>query len=110
MSGGDIAGLVITSAIGLICLIMSVVMIAGRGESLIAGFNSLSKKEREKCDGKRLSRFMGFIMLPISIMFPLISVCVIFGVWWFPILFVAVIVALLIFAIIYVNTGNRFKK
>lgn len=50
-------------------------------------------------------------MLPIGIFIPVLAVNSIFmGIEWLPMLFTVVVIGLSIFAIIYANTGNRFRK
>ena len=106
----DIVALAITGAIGIVLIVMAIIMLSGRGANLIAGYNTLSDQEKRKYDTKRLARFMGGILLPIGLAFPCIAIGGIFVLWWMPIVFIGLSVGLLIFAIIYANTGNRFKK
>lgn len=40
--------------------IMGVVILAGKGDNLIAGYNTASKEEREKYDVKRLRALLGW--------------------------------------------------
>ena len=106
----DIVALAITGAIGIVLIVMAIIMLSGRGANLIAGYNTFSDQEKRKYDTKRLARFMGGILLPIGLAFPCIAIGGIFDLWWMPIVFIGLSVGLLIFAIIYANTGNRFKK
>ena len=49
-----------------IAVILSIVFCLGRGSGLIAGYNTSSKKEKEKYDEKKLCRIMGIGMAVIS--------------------------------------------
>lgn len=110
MTTSDIAGLIITSIIGLLFTVMALVLLTGRGAFLIAGYNTASKKEKQKYDSKALCRFMGKILLPIGIATPLVGICSIYGIDWIHRVYTFGIIALSAFAIIYANTGNRFEK
>ena len=44
----DIVALAITGAIGIVLIVMSIIMLSGRGANLIAGYNTLSDLEKRK--------------------------------------------------------------
>ena len=48
-------------------LIISIVLISGQGEKLIAGYNTASKEEKSKYNTKKLCRVVGAGILIISI-------------------------------------------
>lgn len=110
MTSADVAALIITSIIGLLFTVMALVLLTGRGAFLIAGYNTASKKEKEKYDSKALCRFMGKILLPIGIFTPLVAIGGIYEIDWMNTLYTFGVIALSIFAVIYANTGNWFKK
>ena len=110
MAQEDIIALIATGALGLVVVVMAIVLLSGRGSFLIAGFNTMSKAEKARYDEKSLCRFVGRILLPIGILLPLNTLGAIYGLIWINILFVVVTLALVFFAVIYANTGNRFKK
>ena len=100
--------LVVFIGIGALLVIMGIVLLTGRGSFLLAGYNTMSKEKKAKYDAKALCKFMGKIITPIGILF--------FGFLiegiesWFTWVFLAVTLALTLFAVVYANTGNRFKK
>ncbi len=110
MTCADIVGLVITFIIGLLIIIIALVLHTGKGSFLIAGYNTLSREEKDKYDSKKLCRFMGKILLPIGFFTPILAVGGIYGIGWLPVMYVFGVIALSVFAVIYSNTGNRFKK
>ena len=91
-------------------IILGVVFFKGKGAFLIAGYNTAGREERAKYDEKALCRFMGKLMFVLAGCFFVI----IFGnileqmalVWCGIVLILAICLA----AIIYANTGNRFKR
>ena len=46
-------------AVGVLCAAISLLLLSGHGSWLIAGYNTASKKEKEKYDEKKLCRVMG---------------------------------------------------
>ena len=102
------SSLVITSAVGVLIIIMGIIFLTGRGSYLIAGLNHKSKEKRSKYDAEALSKFMGKITIPIGILIPFMGIESIAD--WYIRVFFIVICCLLIFTIIYANTGNRFRK
>jgi len=105
----DLSISIISFAIGGIMLILSIYLLTGRGSFLIAGYNTRPKSEKEKYDAPALCRFMGKIFLPISILVALVGIEAL-HVLWFWIAAGVVFGGLLVFAFVYANTGNRFKK
>jgi len=110
METSAIVGLVITSVSGLLIIVMSIFLLAGKGSFLIAGYNTISEKEKANYDAVALSKFIGKIMLPIGILLPGLAIAAMFNISWYITLFRVAVFGLPIFAIIYCNTGNRFRK
>ncbi len=110
MKNTDIIGLVITIIIGVLIVVMALVLLSGRGSFLIAGYNTSSKEEKEKYDVKSMCRFIGKILLPIGLFLPCIAIGGILKIIWLPIAYTAGVMILSIFAAVYGNTGNHFKK
>ena len=55
-------------AAAVLCAALAVTFLSGRGSWLIAGYNTSSKKEKEKYDEKKLCRVMGWGMAVIAIL------------------------------------------
>lgn len=85
---------------------------SGKANFLIAGYNTASKEEKEKIDEKKISRFMGkflFVLGMIQLILPITEIFKIeFKGITFSVSTIFIIVTLV--GIIYMNTGNRFKK
>lgn len=91
-------------------LLLSIYFSLGKGESLIAGFNTMPKEEQDKYDTVAMCKFMGKMMFIYT--FSL-------GIWFIGDLFEkslifhigTVIFALTtIYLLVYMNTGERFKR
>lgn len=110
MDKNAIVALVITGVIGMLFVVMAIVLLTGRGSFLIAGYNTMPKKEKEEYDNKALCKFLGKILLPIGLLMPSVAIGGIYNILWITFVYVAVAFGLVIFALVYANTGNRFKK
>ena len=52
--------------VGFVCLIIAIVILIGKGDWLIAGYNTASKEEKEKVNIKRLRLIVGILFLLIA--------------------------------------------
>lgn len=110
MTGSDVGGLVLTCFIGVVLVAIAIVLLCGKGGFLIAGYNTMSPKEQSQYDEKALCRFVGKILLPVGLLSPAVAIGGIFHMGWLPRVYFAVITALALFAVVYANTGGRFRK
>lgn len=53
--------------ITIIFVVLTIVLLTGRGSFLVAGYNTLSEKEKEGFDKKKVSRQAGWLLLIIDI-------------------------------------------
>ena len=96
-------------------ILTAIFMISERGSFLFL----LSKKDKEKYDDKTLFRFIGKVVLPMSLSIPL-SGLILFINRFFSVGYINItalmsgnillVIGFIVFALIYVNTGNRFRK
>ncbi len=49
-------------------VIMTIVLLSGKGSGLVAGFNTMSKEEQDQYDAKKLSRVVGYGFIIIDLM------------------------------------------
>ena len=49
-------------------LVISIILLSCHGSTLIAGYNTASKKEKERIDQKKLCRIVGAGLLPIAVL------------------------------------------
>lgn len=110
MTSNDIVGLIITGILGLVIVFLAVVLLFGKGEFLIAGFNTMSENEKKRYDSKALCQFIGKILLPIGILTPAVAIGGIYDIGWIGGAYVGLTAILVVFALVYCNTGNRFRK
>ena len=91
-------------------LILATVLSKGKGASMLAGYNTMSDSEKAQYDEVAMCKFMGKIMYGISfslllfLLGNLLENEVVFAIG------IILFLALIIIALVYANTGNRFKK
>lgn len=85
---------------------------SGKANFLIAGYNTASKSEKEKIDEKRLSKFMGKFLFVLGLIQLILPITEILGIKIKGLIFSVSIIFFIvtISGVIYMNTGNRFKK
>ena len=102
--------IVVHAAVIVLFLVLALVFFRGKGAWLIAGYNTSSAYEKRHTDEKKLCRFMGVLML-------VLAAC------WIPVLLSAalgsmalfwigfgLLLAVVVAAVVYANTGKRFWK
>ena len=91
-------------------VLMGILFARGKGMSLIAGYNTLSPREKEKYDKEKLCKAMSVMMFALAASWIVAALGEIFKtrvlLWIGMALFAAVIIA----GLIYMNTGDRFRK
>lgn len=94
----------------LLFVVLGILLLTGRGASLIAGYNTMPKRERERYDERALCRFTGRMLFAMAACMGLLLVdefrpgegwALAGGIWMVIITFGG---------IIYANTGGRFLK
>ncbi|GAA0736526.1 DUF3784 domain-containing protein [Clostridium oceanicum] len=103
-------GIIILVAVTLLFVILGIVLKCGKGSFLIAGYNMASEEEKAKYDEKALCNFMGNLMLVISAIIIFMGICLVLELESLKPIATCLIPIVTIGAIIYTNTGNRFKK
>jgi len=94
----------------LLFIIMGTYLITGRGSWLIAGFNMLPEEDKKKYNTKALCKYMGKVMFGYAFSMVFFIIEDINNKTWLIPLGIVFIVGLTIHVLIYVNTGERFKK
>ncbi len=91
-------------------VLLGILFALGKGENLIAGYNTLSAREKEKYDKKKLCRTMSAMMFLLAASWLAAAAGGVFHVkalyWIGMTLFLLVVIG----GVIYLNTGNRCRK
>ena len=107
---GNVVTIVIYVFTIVLMISLGIMFYLGTGSSLIAGFNTLSEEEKEKYDVVALCKFMGKMMFVLTSSVVLWLISEVYEMNWLFYIGLALFIGLIIFLLIYVNTGNRFKK
>ncbi|AXI11183.1 DUF3784 domain-containing protein [Oceanobacillus sp. 143] len=99
------------TVIGMVLFVgFGIILSSGRGSSLIAGFNTLPQEEKDKYDSVALCKFMGKVMFALSSSMILWVLSEVYEINWLLVLGIILFIGIVVFSLIYANTGNRFKK
>lgn len=88
-------------------LLLSIILLAGHGEGLVAGYNTASKEEKEKYKGKKLSRVVGCGLSFITFLLLIMVLFIDSLPFYFAYIFIALVLASAIVMIILANTICR---
>ncbi|UOE95750.1 DUF3784 domain-containing protein [Alkalihalobacillus sp. LMS39] len=102
--------MIVTIIIMFIFLVLGIILSTGRGGFLIAGYNTMPKEEKENIDTVALCKFMGKMMFAFSFSLVLWIISDIYEIRWLFTFGLLIVFILVIFTLVYVNTGHRFKK
>ena len=94
----------------LLLISMSIILLRGKGAWFIAGYNVLTRSEKEQYDTPALCKFVGKYLLSVSLLLPAPVIGGIFKIYWLIAAYGLYVLISGIFAVAYCNTGNRFKK
>ena len=91
-------------------ILLGIIFSLGKGSFLIAGYNTMPKKDQEKYDVISLCKFIGKVMFIVAFSILLFILSDVLGLKALYYIGLILIYVTPIFAIFYVNVGNRFKK
>ena len=91
-------------------LVLGIVFSRGKGAFLIAGYNTASKAEKSRMDETLLCRFMGKLMFSLAGCWVIVTLGGALESVLLHVLGLVLFFVLVIGAVVYANTGNRFQK
>ncbi|APH04929.1 DUF3784 domain-containing protein [Bacillus weihaiensis] len=103
-------GLIIMSCVIVLFIVMGIIFSNGKGAFLIAGYNTMSKEEKEKYDSVALCKFMGKLMFALSFAMVFWLLAIIYST---NILFVVGFILFfifLVFGLIYIGSSGKFQS
>ena len=110
MVPGQLAAFLIELGLALLFAVFGIILWKGKGAWLIAGYNVSSDAEKSKYDEKTLCRFVAKLMFFYTACFVLLAVSTWLDFMALYYCVIALFLVVTIAAVIYANTGNRFKK
>ena len=93
-----------------IFLILAILLLHGKGASLIAGYNTMTKEEKEKYDSKALCKSTGKLMLSLVFCISLMLASEIFSLSFLRIIGGIGIPVCIIFYLIHARNGEKYRK
>lgn len=90
--------------------IFAITLSKGKGASLLAGYNTMPDSEKAQYDEVAMCKFMGKIMYGISFSLLLFALSELLANQVIFIIGLILFLSLIMFTLVYSNTGNRFKK
>ncbi|MDO4535329.1 MAG: DUF3784 domain-containing protein [Clostridium perfringens] len=91
-------------------ILFGILLSLGKCSFLIAGFNTMSKEEKSKYDVLSLCKFMGKVMFILAFCMTLFVLSHILQLKSMFNISLILFWILILFTVIYLNTGNRFMK
>ena len=91
-------------------IVIGIMLSLGKWSFLIAGFNTMTKEEKENYDVLALCKFMGKFMFIIAFCILLFILSDILMIKELVSISTTIIYVSVIFLLIYTNTGNRFLR
>lgn len=91
-------------------IVLGIVFLSGRGADLIAGYNTMAEEEKAKYDERALCRFMGKLMLSLAACWAVSAAGLLLERMAFFWAGFALFAVAIVFALIYANTGGRYKR
>lgn len=110
MVPGQLAAFLIELGLALLFTVFGIILWKGKGAWLISGYNVSSEAEKSKYDEKALCRFVAKLMFFYTACFIFVAVSTWLEATTLFYCLMALFLVVSIAAIIYANTGNRFKK
>ena len=89
--------------------VLSLILISGRGGILLAGYNTLSKEEKEKYDKKKLCRNAGYELLIVDIFLAILLLYISTDFGKIHPLYVAIPIALIIIVFVFISVFKTEK-
>ena len=70
---------VILGFVSLVLLIMAIIILSGKGDSLIAGYNTASREAQDVYDKRRVRILVGVLLIVIGLVLPAFGLLLILG-------------------------------
>ena len=110
MSMEQIAGIIIFGVLGIPGIIFGMILFSGKGADLIAGYNSLSEKERKKWNEKALCQAVGILLLIMVGCIELVGVGAILDITILKWTGGALLIIFTAGGLVYINKSKRLRR
>lgn len=93
-----------------VSVILGILFYCGKGADLIAGYNTLPATKKAEYDVKKLCKYMSKLMFALAACWLVIASSEIFKTMVLLWIGLGLFMLVVLFGVIYMNTGERFKK
>lgn len=110
MVDGNTFSMIMIGAFIVLMVVLGIILLSGKGAFLIAGYNTMSENDKKKYNEEALCKFMGKMMfaLSFSMLFWIASIA--YDMNFLFVIGLILFMGKIIFMLIYMNSGNRFKN
>jgi vacuolar-type H+-ATPase subunit I/STV1 len=91
-------------------ILLGILFLFGKGTFLIAGYNMLTKKEKERINTKVLTKFMGFFMFAVALIAGLSVLDELYPGNYFEFISSKLLTIVIILGIVYVLMSKRLRN
>ncbi|WP_067837488.1 DUF3784 domain-containing protein [Amphibacillus sediminis] len=105
-----IVSLIIIALMIMLFAVLGIIFIKGKGASLIAGYNTKTAEEKNQYDTVALCKFIGKMMFALSFSMLFWILSLVYEIIELFVFGLVLFIGIVVFTILYVNTGRRFKK
>lgn len=91
-------------------VVFGIILSLGHGANLLAGYNTMPKEQKERYDAPALCRFMGKIMFALAACMLVMALAGPLALTALLYIGLGLFFAVIIFTLVYANTGSRFQK
>ncbi|PIC86586.1 hypothetical protein CSV72_07000 [Sporosarcina sp. P20a] len=103
-------GLLLNIIIMIAFIVYGIALWQGKGASLLSGYNTMPIEKKMRINERALCKFMAKVMFALSFCVGLFAVSELLEEDVYFIVGLTLFLLVLAFTLLYVNTGNRFKK
>lgn len=100
----------IDGLLGLLFLTIGLLLCRGKAGFLLAGWNTMPKEKKQNWDERRLLRFNGRCIIGLAVLMLLGALFTLLDIGWLVALDWVAFAVLMIWMIVYQNTGNHFRR
>ncbi|MCL2873367.1 MAG: DUF3784 domain-containing protein [Defluviitaleaceae bacterium] len=94
----------------IIMLLMSLLLLSGRGAFLISGYNMMSKEAKANINEKKLCRDVGKMLLVVTLSMVLLFIGIHFKIDWLTLVGTALTIIVPLVGVVFFNKSRRYLK
>lgn len=109
-TGSNLAAALIMGGVLVLVVVLGIVLLSGRGASLIAGYNTMSKKEKARWNERALTKAAGIYLLGTGGWLVGLFFATVLDIGWLALALSIAFIAGTAFLLLFTNKSKRFKR